>query len=218
MRLLLIILALLSGLCAWSQNNGFSASYNRKASLFQLLPNTKNEIIFLGNSMTAGGEWGELLQNSHVKNRGISGDTTKGIMNRLGEVTASSPRKVFLLIGINDLATGKSKETVFENICKIAQQIRKDSPRTKVYIQSMFPVNDQLRESPVKKDEEIVWVNKQLENWCLSNNFEFIELYSHFVVPGTYLLNPVHTNDGGHFTGEAYLKWAAILKPYVKEK
>ncbi|HBL75899.1 MAG: hypothetical protein A2W90_10815 [Bacteroidetes bacterium GWF2_42_66] len=218
MKTYLFFIVLFVCINGYGQSNGFSASYNRKVSMFKQLPDTRHEIIFLGNSLTAGAEWAELLQNPKVKNRGISGDTTKGILYRLSEVTSSSPDKVFLLIGLNDLATGVAKEKVFENICKIAEQIRKDSPRTKVFIQSMLPVNDPLRESPIKKDDEIVWVNGQVKEWCSQNNFTFIDLYNHFVIPGSQLLNPVHTNDGGHFTGEAYQIWAGIIKDYVKRK
>ena len=67
------------------------------------MPDTPNEIIMLGNSITDGCEWSELFQNSNIKNRGISGDITEGVLYRLDEVTRSKPAKVFLLIGINDL-------------------------------------------------------------------------------------------------------------------
>lgn len=217
MKKYFFVFVLAGWISTYAQDNGFSAAYNRKFSLFNLLPDTKHEIIFLGNSMTDGCEWAELFQNPRIKNRGISGDTTKGILYRLSEVTRSAPDKVFLLIGINDLAIGVPREILFENICKIATQIRKDSPRTRVYLQSMLPVNDSLRSSPIKKDEEIIWVNKRVQEWATQSDFTFIDLYSHFVVPGTCLLNPSYTNDGGHFKGEAYRIWAEILKPYVRK-
>jgi lysophospholipase L1-like esterase len=215
MKTYLTFLALLIWISTFSQENGFSAAYNRKLSLFHALPDGKREIIFLGNSMTAGCEWAELLQNKRVKNRGISGDTTKGVLYRLSEVTSSSPERIFLLIGINDLATGVSGETIVANICKIAEQVRKDSPRTRLFVQSLLPVNDQMRQTPIKKDEDIVWVNSQLQEQAEQYHFTFIDLYSHFVVPGTFQLNPLHTNDGGHFKGSAYLFWAKLLKPYL---
>ena len=56
------------------------------------------------------GSWAEFFQNSNIKNRGISGDITEGILYRISEITESQPLQVFLMIGTNDLAKGKTKE------------------------------------------------------------------------------------------------------------
>jgi len=83
-------------------------------------------------------------------------------------VTRSKPAKVFLLIGINDLSHGISKDTVFANICKIAENIRSASPKTKVFIQSIFPVNASFGkfEKHVDKGEEVIFINAELKMWC----------------------------------------------------
>ena len=63
-------------------------------------------VVFLGDSITQG--WHDDLDGSFpelkVANRGISGDTTRGVLIRLQEdVLALHPRAVVLLIGTNDL-------------------------------------------------------------------------------------------------------------------
>jgi len=94
--------------CAQQQTTIDSAvrpgSYKLKVGQFRSYPNSKKDIIFLGNSITAGAEWSELLQNQHARNRGISGDITFGVLERLDEVTEGKPAKVFILIGINDIS------------------------------------------------------------------------------------------------------------------
>ena len=65
------------------------------------------------------GSWSEIFQNQNIKNRGISGDVTEGILYRITEITDSNPLKIFLMIGTNDLAQGVTKELTFQNICKI---------------------------------------------------------------------------------------------------
>ena len=50
----------------------FGRHYHLKKSVFETMPNEKGEIIFLGNSITAGVEWAELFNNPKIKNRGIS--------------------------------------------------------------------------------------------------------------------------------------------------
>lgn len=69
----------------------FKRHYYLKKSVFEVLPNNDNEIIFLGNSITAGGIWTELFQDLRIKNRGIIGNVTDGILYRLKEVTESNP-------------------------------------------------------------------------------------------------------------------------------
>lgn len=90
----------------------FSTYYHQRVSLFRSLPQTKDDIIFLGNSITDGGEWSELFADLSIKNRGISGDNSAGVLNRLDEVYSRHPVKVFLLIGTNDLARNLSPDSV----------------------------------------------------------------------------------------------------------
>ena len=96
-----------------------STYYQQKVTLFQLLPDTKHEIIFLGNSITDIGEWAEIWQNKNVKNRGISSDNTFGVLARLDEVVSSKPAKIFIMIGINDIAKDTPDSVVISNYQKI---------------------------------------------------------------------------------------------------
>lgn len=213
----LLLLYVLLGTTAFAQSEKFGTYYNQRRTLFELLPDTKKEIVFLGNSITDGGEWIELFNNKRCKNRGISGDVTEGVLFRLDEVTRSKPAKVFLLIGINDLARGISKDTVFANICKIAENIRLASPKTKVFIQSIFPVNASFGkfEKHVDKGEEVIFVNTELKKWCGQSGFRYVDLYKHLVTPGTDLLDPAYTNDGLHLLGAGYMKWVEVVKPLL---
>jgi lysophospholipase L1-like esterase len=219
MKILISIFLLSFFLIAHGQKPRFSTYYEQRKSLFEVLPDTKGEIIFLGNSITDGGEWTELFRNKNVKNRGISGDRTEGVLFRLNEVTRSKPAKVFLLIGINDLAHGTLKDSVFQNICTIAQNIRKYSPKTKVFIQSILPVNPVygLFQTHTNKTPEVLWINGQLKSWCEKEDFQFVDLFSQFKCADSNLLNPELTNDGLHLTGDGYLFWVKIIKPYIRQ-
>lgn len=220
MKILILFLLLSSVFISNGQNRRFSTYYEQRKSLFEVLPDTKGEIIFLGNSITDGGEWAELFGNKKVKNRGISGDKTDGVLFRLDEVTKSQPKMVFLLIGINDLAHGTSKDSVFQNICTIAQKIRKVSPKTKVFIQSILPINPVygLFQTHTNKTPEVLWINGQLKRWCEKEQFEFVDLFSQFKCTDSNLLNPELTNDGLHLKGEGYILWAKIIKQYLTKQ
>ena len=78
-KIVLLAAALLLAAASFAQSE-----YNyQKRSLFEQLPIRGNDIVFLGNSITDGGEWNELLANPRVKNRGISGDRSSWILDRL---------------------------------------------------------------------------------------------------------------------------------------
>ena len=62
------------------------------------------EIVFIGNSITEGGkDWSAKFGINHIRNRGIAGDLTDGVLQRLDEIIYFKPKAVFILIGINDL-------------------------------------------------------------------------------------------------------------------
>lgn len=202
---------------AYGQETFKSTYYEQRRTLFEQLPNTKKEIIFLGNSITDGSEWAELFQNKRIKNRGISGDITEGVLFRLEEVTESKPAKVFLLIGINDLARNIPKETVFENISRIVTNINQQSPKTEVFVQSILPVNPAFGkfEGHCSKTEEVMWINAKLETFCARSNARYVDLFSSFKNENDDFMNSVFTNDGLHLIGEGYMKWAEIIKPLL---
>ncbi len=191
--------------------------YEQRVTLFESLPNTRKEIVFVGNSITDGGEWTELFNHGKIKNRGISGDTTEGVLFRLSEVTGSSPAKVFLLIGINDLARGASPDSVLANIIRIAETVKRESPKTKIFVQSILPVNPGFGKftGHCSKTGEIMAVNRNLETWCDHRGVHYVDLFTRFTNPTDNYLNSAYTNDGLHLTGAGYLTWARLIKPLL---
>ncbi len=188
----------------------------QKKSLFESLPDTKKEIIFLGNSITDGGGWAELFKNEKIKNRGISGDITDGVLYRLDEVVSSKPDKIFIMIGINDLARGKTPDYVLINYSKILAKIIETTPSTKVFIQSVLPVNDEfgMFVNHTNKSKEIIEVNKGLKEMAVNFEYTFIDLTGAFS-DSKGKLKKEFTNDGLHLMGGAYLAWKSVIKKYI---
>ncbi|MDE5895394.1 MAG: sialate O-acetylesterase [Muribaculum intestinale] len=215
---LMAILALASSIHA--QERKYSTFYYQRATLFEELPVTSSDIIFLGNSITNGGEWAELFDNPHVKNRGISGDVCMGVYDRLDAILKGSPAKIFLLIGINDVDRGASADTIVERIGMIVDKIRKDSPSTKIYLQSVLPVSDHYNmfNGHTSRWEVVPEINKGLVRLAADRGVKYIDLYSHFIDNTTGKMNIEYTNDGLHLLGKGYKKWVGIVKPYVDEK
>lgn len=190
----------------------FSTYYHQRVSLFRNLPQTKDDIIFLGNSITDGGEWSEQFADLKIKNRGISGDITAGVLNRLDEVYSRRPAKVFLLIGTNDLARNLSPDSVTKNIFRIATLLNEKSPLTKLYVQSVFPVNEQFGKfsGHTSKKQQIIETNQLLRRHAAQYKYQYTDVGTS-LSDSTGRLSAVYTNDGLHLTGPGYVKWKETI-------
>jgi lysophospholipase L1-like esterase len=191
--------------------------YEQRKSTFESMPNDKDEIIFLGNSITEGCEWNELFHDNRIKNRGISADVAEGILLRLEEITESKPLKIFVMIGINDFAFGYSEKEIMQNYKAIIDKIIGDSPKTKIYIQSVLPVNDSYGKfkEHMKFARNILSFNKKIEKLALDNQQIYINLYDSFLLNNK--LKPEYTNNGLHLTGKGYLLWKKLIEQYIND-
>lgn len=194
----------------------FSTYYHQRSSLFQLLPQAKEEIIFLGNSITDGGEWAQLFVDARMINQGISGDISAGVLRRLDAVTNRRPAKVFLLIGTNDLARGVSADSVLKNMLLIADYIKQESPSTRLFVQSILPVNEVYGKfgGHTKNTAIIQQLNIQLQANETAHHYQFVDLYSAFANENGRLRKEL-TNDGLHLLGDGYMLWKHLIYPYL---
>lgn len=219
-NLMLIVALLTLTVCSNAQERKYSTFYYQRATLFEELPVTSKDIIFLGNSITNGAEWSELFQNPNVKNRGISGDICMGVYDRLDAILKGKPAKIFLLIGINDVNRGTSSDTIVSRIKLITQKIKHDSPKTKLYLQSVLPVTDYYKMfgGHTSRAQVIPEINQGLQQLAREEKVTYIDLYAHFIDEKTGKMNIQYTNDGLHLLGKGYLKWVEIVKPYINKK
>jgi predicted alpha-1,2-mannosidase len=195
---------------AW--NKALKAYYYHKKEHFESLPNTKNEIIFLGNSITDNCEWAELFSNPNIKNRGIGGDDTDGVLGRLTEVTESNPSKIFIMIGTNDLSYSKSIDYIVDNYKKIIAKIKQSTPGTEIYIQSIIPTDDAIYTT--RKNSDIIVINDRLKQIAEDNGLIYVDLFSVFKLDNNKL-NPEYSYDGLHLNGKGYLIWKKVIEKYI---
>jgi lysophospholipase L1-like esterase len=193
-------------------------NYAIKVEQFRSFPNSSTDIIFLGNSITAGTDWNELLGINNARNRGISGDITFGILERLDEITEGKPAKVFILIGINDIQRNIPDSVIVGNYKKMIQRIKSTSPATKIYFQTLLPVNNEFTQfkNHYNKDEHILDVNSQLKKIASEEQITLIDLHPHFLNDDKKL-EKKYTMDGLHLNAAGYTLWASILKPFLNQ-
>lgn len=212
---LLLVLAL----CAAGISAAHADKYwEQRVSLFNQLPVTESDIIFLGNSITDGGNFEELFGREDVKNRGIRSDAIPGVLKRLDQVTKGHPRKIFLLIGINDVSHGLTVTQLAERYENLVKEIQKRSPQTKLYLQSVMPINNSFKvyKSLTDKEQTVVDFNKQIKRIAGENGLTYIDLWP-VLADSQGNMKKNLTNDGLHLTGEGYRIWTDLLRPYLDE-
>lgn len=178
--------------------------YYRGMDLFNVMPMVTNKVVMLGDSLTALCDWNELLGRCDFINRGISGDTTEGVLVRTERISAMKPRVCFVMVGINDIQSGVSESNAVENYKTAINQLRMGN--IDVTVQSCLPVG-RGRQDYLKINQAVISFNKQLKKMCSEKDLCYLDVYS-VLVDQEGCLDPRLTLDGVHLKGAGYVLWA----------
>ena len=165
--------------------------------------NPHGGIVFVGDSITEGGVWHELFQRTDVWNRGVGGDTTRHLLERLDTVIAIEPHQIFLMIGVNDLNRDVPPARTEKNYREILEVLARRLPECEVLVQSVLPV---APEWIYASNEEIRLLNETIERISSELGLAYLDLHEQ-VVDADGQLPPELTNDGIHLLGPAYAIW-----------
>lgn len=178
-------------------------------------------IVFLGDSITYMYNLEKYYSNYNVVNSGISGNTTSDILSDMeNRVYKYNPSKVFLLIGTNDIERKISEDETIANIKKIVEKIRKHRPYAKIYVESIYPINDT---DSNKIDHKMVGIrtnkiinkyNKNIKKYCDSNNISYINIYNN-LIDNDNNLKLEYTRDGLHISDDGYKVITKTIKYYL---
>ena len=186
-----------------------ASSRQMKAEQFAELAPKKGDIIFLGDSITEGGLWSEWLPSLPVRNRGIDGDTTSGVLARTRVAMGQEPAAVVLLIGTNDLSLGVPISGIAANVRSIVREVRDQSPSTHVILQSVMPRTPRRR-------RRLGSLNALLQVVANEEGAEWLDLWPALQTPeGT--LQPSMTADHLHLNGQGYRAWLTLLQPRLEQ-
>ena len=178
-------------------------------------------IVFLGDSITEFYDVEKYFPKKNVVNSGISGNTTQDILDDMkNRVYRYNPSQVFLLIGTNDLVDKKlSIEDTENNVEEIIKNIKKKLPKTKVYVESIYPINDsnddKIDSEMIKNrnNKDIKEINKEIKKIAKKEKITYIDMYDELVdEDGDLSLD--YTKEGLHLSDEGYEKVTFVLKKY----
>ena len=165
-------------------------------------------IVFLGDSITAGGDWTAWFPEVDAINLGVSGNTTDDVLGRLDAVIAEAPDDISLLIGTNDLGTRLTVEHLCRNIQLMLVELRRELPGTRMLLQSIMPrgveFTDLVREA-----------NIHLWQFAPTIHAQYLDLWP-ALAGEDGAIRPEYSDDDLHLTAAGYEAWLAELRPALE--
>ncbi len=212
-KIILILLSVFIYTASYSQNKNTTTTtepynfrsnpnYTYEMGLYDIYKTQRADIVMLGNSITHGVNWNELLGREKVIERGIPSDNLDGFISRLDYVTKLKPKVCFIMGGINDIYNWTPLEKVFQNYTFIIKELK--AKNIKVVIQSTLYVNAKYP-SAADRNMQVESLNKLLLDYAKKNNIEFIDLNQKLST--ARFLNGDVTYDGLHLNAKGYRIW-----------
>lgn len=186
-------------------------NYRLQTDLYDVYKTKKAEIVMLGNSITHGASWPELLDRADVVERGIPSDVLQGFLNRMDYIYKLNPSVCFIMGGINDIYSGIPVDTVFMRYKKILSGLTERKIRP--VIQSTLYVSPKWHDA-AEKNIEVEKLNDMLIKFAEENKIDFLDLNK--ILSENKTLIDKYTFDGVHLTGAAYKLWAAEIEKVLK--
>jgi len=164
--------------------------------------------VFLGDSLTEKFDLQKYFPDRPVINRGINGDHIDGLLKRLDICAlALKPSRIFIMIGINDIADGRSNAYILHLYAQIVEILSKEREAL-IYINSVLPTGPEVERCPPR---QIIELNSELRGFTNAGQIYFVDLYHSFIKIPPWL-DPALSVDGLHLNEAGYARWTDILK------
>jgi lysophospholipase L1-like esterase len=167
----------------------------------------RGSLLFLGDSLTAAGDWAAWFPEHDVLNHGSAGDTTDMIVARLGSVVEARPDAIAYMAGTNDLAVRKSVEHLVRNIEYSLVAIRRDLPGVRMLLQSILPRGREFADL-------IQDANRHLRQFAPNVRAQYLDLWPTFAQEDGEI-RPEFSDDRLHLSENGYQAWLSELRPAI---
>lgn len=181
--------------------------YLDRTSFFKLHAQRDYDVVFIGDSITDLADWNDLFPSLIIANRGISKDTTAGVLNRMDTIINTKAEKAFLMIGTNDIGKGINIEIIFNNYKEIIEKL-KGNDIEPVILSVLYTYNNPKRDNKVIKN-----LNDNLKQLSSELDIPYVDLNTGLSKNGDLIRN--YSNDGLHLNGSGYAVWVEAISAYI---
>ncbi len=226
---LLFIICIIPLISIAQSNNNYlnNPLYQRQLEFYKIYKPVNPRIVMLGNSLTHGVDWNNLLGRNDVVEMGIVSDILSGYFNRIHYVTELKPQICFILGGLNDIYQWIPVETIFDDYVKVVERLRRSG--ITVIIQSTLYAgrdwgkdwlaanNPEANAAEINKERntQVDRLNMLLRNYAVKNSIEYIDLNT-LMSRGNYLRSEI-TYDGVHLNAAGYKIWGREVEKVLKK-
>lgn len=214
---LLVFILTVSTLISCGEDEGFAAqvaAYRAEKIAMYESENAQYgdyevDVAFLGDSLTDGYDVKKYYPQYLVSNRGIGGETTIGLEERMQiSLYDLKPKVAVMLIGANNM------DTMFDNYESILLGFQENMPNTKIVLLSLTSMSGEWG----KKNQLAAYNNVKIKMLAEKYGYEYVDLYSALLNLDSGEIYPEYTTDGGHLTREGYEVLTAAITPAVERQ
>lgn len=196
--------------------------YDNKCAAFEIenANFSKGQIVFIGDSITDGYPLDNYFTDLPLAtyNRGIGGDVTSGVIRRLKtSLYDLAPTKIALMIGINDINSGRANDEIIANYTTILDGIKANLPSAAVFCESVLPMHSKVEKWGIDleaRTQQIKDLNVRIKALAAEKGYVYVDLFPLFADENDRLIGE-YTEDGLHPIAAGYQVWSAIIKPYL---
>ncbi|HEY2643578.1 MAG TPA: GDSL-type esterase/lipase family protein [Galbitalea sp.] len=171
-------------------------------------PNGSESILFVGDSITAGGHWQEWFPEYDVSVQASPGDGADRLAERLPAIIEKQPSTLVLLVGANDFGQNRSVEYVVRTIEYFLAKLRQDVPGSRTLVQSILPRGREFA-------DDIQDANRHLRQYAQNVHAQYLDLWASMATEDGEL-RPEYTTDRLHLTEAGYEAWLNELRPALE--
>ena len=167
------------------------------------------EVVFVGDSITEGGEWAEFFPNLKVANRGVGSDKTSDVLKRIDSIISVTPNTAFIMLGINDILNEIAIDEIVYNYGSVISSLKVKG--TSVFVQST--IQCQVSRCGQKSVSKVNLLNEKLLVLADEYDVPFVYLAD---LSNTEGLDVGYTYDGIHLSAKGYMYWVKQIEPLLE--
>ena len=178
-------------------------------------------IVFAGDSITASGNWADVIDFAEVENFAVPGGSTDGLLAAIPQIVFSQPDLISVLIGTNDFGNpeiNREGADVGARVIAIIDELKAKLPNAKIILHSILPRG--IEASGVDLRPRVIEANRYIKAQ-MPSDIEFVDLWPIFVAPdGLSLADKYVMADEPilklHLNDDGYREWITVLLPSLQ--
>lgn len=151
----------------------------------------------------------------NVLNRGFGGSQFSDLSYFTDQLILQYlPKKIFIYEGDNDVAAGKSVDSIIMDAQYLLAKIRRTLPDAKIHFIAAKP-------SIARWDfkDDYLTLNREIKEWCDTDaKLYFVDVWTAMCDPNGVVIPDLFIEDDLHMNAKGYNIWKNVVKPFIERQ